>query len=134
MNSLRNIFKILYFIYVLILIFLYTKAPDGNWDSYKEISTNLFIRNLDHLILFYLLGALAMLINNNIVIFDRYIISAFLISILIEFIHLFLSYRGFQIIDLLYNIIGCLFGLISLYYGRKIYGKIINQKYLSAKK
>ena len=112
--------------YVLILIFMYTKVPDGNWDSYKEISTNLFVRNLDHLILFFLLGALAMIINNDLNIYNRYVISAFLISIFMEFIHLFLSYREFQTIDLLYNIIGCLFGLISFYYIRKIYGKIIN--------
>ena len=126
MSLLKNIYKIIYFMYVLILIFMYTKVPDGNWDSYKEISTNLFVRNLDHLILFFLLGALAMIINNDLNIYNRYVISAFLISIFMEFIHLFLSYREFQTIDLLYNIIGCLFGLISFYYIRKIYGKIIN--------
>ena len=37
MSLLRNIFKVLYFIYVLNLFIMYTKVPDGNWDSYKDI-------------------------------------------------------------------------------------------------
>ena len=118
MSLLRNIFKVLYFIYVLSLFFLYTKVPDGNWDSYKNID-NIILRNLDHFILFFLLGAVAMFISSSLDIYDKYVISAILISMFIEFIHLFLSYRGFESIDLLFNITGCLFGLISLYYLRK---------------
>lgn len=118
MSLLRNIFKVLYFIYVLNLFIMYTKVPDGNWDSYKDID-NIILRNLDHFILFFLLGAVAMFISSSLDIYDKYVISAILISTFIEFIHLFLSYRGFESIDLLFNITGCLFGIISLYYLRK---------------
>ena len=118
MGLLRNIFKVLYFIYVLNLFIMYTKVPDGNWDSYKDIN-NIILRNLDHFILFFLLGAVAMFISSSLDIYDKYVISAILISTFIEFIHLFLSYRGFESIDLLFNITGCLFGIISLYYLRK---------------
>jgi len=97
---------------------MYTKVPDGNWDSYKDID-NIILRNLDHFILFFLLGAVAMFISSSLDIYDKYVISAILISTFIEFIHLFLSYRGFESIDLLFNITGCLFGIISLYYLRK---------------
>ena len=34
MILLRNIFRVLYFIYVLTIIIMYTKVPDENWDSY----------------------------------------------------------------------------------------------------
>ena len=125
MIMLRNIFKVLYLTYILVILIMYIKVPDGNWDSYKDIG-NIFIRNLDHFILFFILGALAMFISNRSNIFDNYVISALIIEIYIEFIHLFLPYRGFEIIDLLFNITGCIFGLISLYYLRKKYGKIIN--------
>ena len=118
MSLLRNIFKVLYFIYVLNLFIMYTKVPDGNWNSYKDID-NIILRNLDHFILFFLLGAVAMFISSSLDIYDKYVISAILISMFIEFIHLFLSYRGFESIDLLFNITGCLFGIISLYYLRK---------------
>jgi len=118
MSLLKNIFKVLYFIYVLNLFIMYTKVPDGNWDSYKDIN-NIILRNLDHFILFFLLGAVAMFISSSLDIYDKYVISAILISTFIEFIHLFLSYRGFESIDLLFNITGCLFGIISLYYLRK---------------
>ena len=118
MSLLRNIFRVLYFIYVLAIIIMYTKVPDGNWDSYKDID-NTIIRNLDHFILFFILGAIAMFISNSLNIYDKYIISAIIVSISIEFIHLFLAYRGFESIDLLFNITGCIFGLISLYYLRK---------------
>ena len=118
MSLLRNIFKVLYFIYVLNLFIMYTKVPDGNWDSYKDID-NIILKNLDHFILFFLLGAVAMFISSSLDIYDKYVISAILISTFIEFIHLFLSYRGFESIDLLFNITGCLFGIISLYYLRK---------------
>tara|TARA_B110000014_G_C19535341_1_gene287037 strand:+ start:47 stop:358 length:312 start_codon:yes stop_codon:yes gene_type:complete len=97
---------------------MYTKVPDGNWDSYKDID-NIILRNLDHFILFFLLGAVAMFISSSLDIYDKYVISAILISTFIEFIHLFLSYRGFESIDLLFNITGCLFGIFSLYYLRK---------------
>ena len=118
MNFLRNIFKVLYFIYVSVIIIMYTKVPDGNWDSYKDID-NIILRNLDHFIIFFILGAVAMFISNRPDIFDKYVISAIILGIFIEFVHLFLPYRGFQLIDLLFNITGCIFGLTSLYYLRK---------------
>ena len=97
---------------------MYTKVPDGNWDSYKDID-NIILRNLDHFIIFFILGAVAMFISNRPDIFDKYVISAIILGIFIEFVHLFLPYRGFQLIDLLFNITGCIFGLTSLYYLRK---------------
>ena len=118
MSLLRNIFKVLYFIYVLNLFIMYTKVPDGNWDSYKDID-NIILRNLDHFILFFLLGAVAMFISSSLDIYDKYVISAVIVGTFIEFIHLFLPYRGFELIDLLFNITGCIFGIISLYYLRK---------------
>ena len=125
MSETRNLFKTIYFIYILFLIFMYTKIPDGNWDSYKDID-NIILRNLDHFILFFLLGAVAMYISSRLKVYDKYVISAFFISSTIELIHLFLPYRRFESIDLLFNITGCLFGIISLYYIRKNYGKTFN--------
>ena len=122
---LRNIFKVLYFIYVLAIIIMYIRVPDGSLDSYRDID-NIVLNNIDHFILFFIFGAVAMSISNRSNIFDRYVISALIIGSFIEFIHLFLPYRSFEIIDLLFNITGCIFGLFSLYYLRKKYGKIIN--------
>ena len=121
----RNIFKVLYFIYVLVIIIMYIRVPDGSLDSYRDID-NIVLNNIDHFILFFIFGAVAMSISNRSNIFDRYVISALIIGSFIEFIHLFLPYRSFEIIDLLFNITGCIFGLFSLYYLRKKYGKIIN--------
>ena len=118
MDILRNIFKFLYFIYILIIIVMYTKVPDGNWDSYKNVD-NIIMQNLDHFILFFLLGSIAMFISKKLSIYNNYVVSAVLISTLIEFIHLFLSYREFEFIDILFNMTGCLFGIMSLYYVRR---------------
>ena len=115
---LRNIFKVLYFIYVLAIIIMYIRVPDGSLDSYRDID-NIVLNNIDHFILFFIFGAVAMSISNRSNIFDRYVISALIIGSFIEFIHLFLPYRSFEIIDLLFNITGCIFGLFSLYYLRK---------------
>ena len=127
MDLLRNIFKALYFIYIALLFIMYVYfIPDQSLDFYKYEENNVFMKNIDHLILFFLLGVLSMLINTNSNFSDKYVIFAILISTAIEFIHLILSYRAFEVIDLIFNIIGCLFGIISLYYIKKYYGKTFN--------
>ncbi len=120
MYSLRNIFKIFYYTYLLFLFFIYSiDINDQTLEFYKYEEQNIFLKNIDHFILFFILGAVSMLINNNQNIYDKYIILTIIISILIEFIHYFLPYRGFELIDFILNITGCILGIISLYYLRK---------------
>ena len=100
--------------------------PEESLEFYKFEENNIILKNLDHFILFFLLGVLAQQINLHLVLYNKYIFLAIFISFFIEFTHIFLSYRGFELIDLFFNISGCLFGIISLYYIKKYYGKTFN--------
>ena len=93
--------------------------PEQTLEFYKYEEQGIIFKNIDHFILFFILGAISMFISNNKNIYDKYIISAIIIATFIEFIHLFLPYRGFESIDLLFNLSGCIFGQICLYYLRK---------------
>ena len=125
MILLKKNIKYIFSIYMACIFYMYARVPNGNWDSHRGLG-NIILDNLDHLFVFFILGALANLTSERHLFFNSYVKISIIISLLIEFIHYILPYRGFEIVDFVFNIIGCLLGILSFYYLRKFYGKVIN--------
>ena len=122
MILLKNNIQRIYSVYTACLFLMYIMIPNGKWDAHKGYD-NTILENLDHLCVFFVFGVLANLTNERLMFLNFYTKITISISILIEFIHLILPYRGFELIDFAFNIIGCLFGIISFYYIRKLLWK-----------
>jgi len=109
-----NILRIFFYAYLGIILYLYTRPiielPQQHILSGKHL----------HFIAFFVLGYMAQLIsyNNNRNIFE--VSLALIISIFIEFLHAFIPVRNFEVLDGIFNIIGCTTAVIIVYiYKRK---------------
>ena len=78
--------------------------------------------NTVHFVAFFILGALAQLANNKSNDFVFGISLALITSIFSEFIHFFIPFRDFQIIEGVFNVLGCLSAIYLINYYRKNYG------------
>ena len=78
--------------------------------------------NTVHFVAFFILGALAQLANNKSNDFVFGISLALITSIFIEFVHFFIPFRDFQIIEGVFNVLGCLSAIYLINYYKKNYG------------
>ncbi len=91
-------------------------------DSTVREVANLISDYGNHFISFFILGALAQLANNKNNDFVFGISMALITSIFIEFIHFFIPFRDFEIMEGFANIVGCLSAIYLINYYRKYYG------------
>ena len=70
---------------------------------------------LAHFFTFFLLGLIAQYINSNNNKFIFGVSLSLIISFFIEFIHIYLPYRSFEVGDGLLNILGCVTAIFIVY-------------------
>jgi len=119
-----KIFKFIFHISVLLLIIISLWPGSllgfllyGNWQLQPNVITNPYGTTINHFISYFyvsLLGFFLYLKNEN---FKKLVYGLFLLSIILEFFHLIIPNRSFQLEDLLANIIG----VTVAYFAIKIY-------------
>ena len=112
MNKLKNFFKIGFYSSNIILIILYL-FPGSiiGWFLYNNHLiqpqiTRDFIISTNHAYAFALLSSLGVLSFHNTKKINFLIIYLFLLSIILELIHIIIPVRGFELSDLFGNIVG----------------------------
>ena len=112
MNKLKNFFKIGFYFSNIILITLYL-YPGSILGCFLYNDCNIqpqitidFIISTNHLYAFALLSSLGVLSFHNTKKINFLIIYLFLLSIILELIHIIIPVRGFELSDLFGNIVG----------------------------
>ena len=106
------IFKVFFYLYVILITLFYIKELPIEVNIIKDYSFN-----LDHLVIFCILGILTQVLKlyNN----DIYIFLGLIFSLFIEFVHLILPYRSFEFIDIAYNVLGYIIGIYFIVIAKK---------------
>ena len=118
---LKNLFHI--FNFILIALYLYPGSIFGyifyrNFDKQPQLTPDLFSISSNHVYTFLFLSTIGVLSFKNLRKITIYLIS---ISIILEFLHLIIPQRTFEIADLFGNIIGLLISFLIfkiIYKGR----------------
>ena len=118
MNILTNPLRVIFFFYLFFLYYSYVRPVDPTVSSVAAVVSD----NTVHFVAFFILGALAQLANNKSNDFVFGISLALITSIFIEFVHFFIPFRDFQIIEGFFNVLGCLSAIYLINYYRKNYG------------
>ena len=118
MNILTNPLRVIFFFYLFFLYYSYVRPVDPTVSSVAAVVSD----NTVHFVAFFILGALAQLANNKSNDFVFGISLALITSIFIEFVHFFIPFRDFQIIESVFNVLGCLSAIYLINYYRKNYG------------
>ena len=115
MNKLKNFFKIGFYFANIILITLYL-YPGSILGCFLYNDCNIqpqitidFIISTNHFYAFALLSSLGVLSFHNTKKINFLIIYLFLLSIILELIHIIIPVRGFELSDLFGNIVGVIF-------------------------
>ena len=116
MSILTNTRKVIFFFYLFYIYYGYVRQSTGT--GYAEQMADLVTDYTIHFIAFFILGTLAQLANNKSNDFIFGISLALITSVFIEFIHAFLPYRSFIILEGIVNILGCLSAIYILSYLR----------------
>ena len=112
MNKLKNFFKIGFYFanIILITLYLYPGSILGCFlynDCYIQPQITIdFIISTNHFYAFALLSSLGVLSFHNTKKINFLIIYLFLLSIILELIHIIIPVRGFELSDLFGNIVG----------------------------
>jgi len=101
---------------VIIIFYLFPGSILGFY-LYDDISlqpqlTRDFIISSNHLYIFIILSILGIFSHQNKKTFKFVIIYLFLLSIILELLHIIIPLRGFEWSDLLGNIVGVIFGIV----------------------
>tara|TARA_Y200000002_G_scaffold281998_1_gene236058 strand:+ start:188 stop:544 length:357 start_codon:yes stop_codon:yes gene_type:complete len=118
MNILTNPLRVIFFFYLFFLYYSYVRPVEPTINKIASVVSD----DAVHFIAFFILGALAQLANNKLNDFVFGISLALITSIFIEFIHFFIPFRDFQIIEGILNALGCLSAIFLISYYRKNYG------------
>ncbi len=102
--------KIILYSYLAFIIFMYTRPV--SMERYLEEASGLDLDKFFHFITFLFLGLLAQLTNNVKNEYTYGVTLALIISLFIEFTHVMIPYRDFEILDGLVNIIACVIGVL----------------------
>ena len=120
-NSIFIITKYFYHISIVVLFILYLFPGSligyflyGDYGKQPDLVSNPIGNSINHLIYFMWLTILASIIGKKIKNFFYNIFFIFLISILLELLHIVIPNRAFEYNDLFANFIGALIGL-SIY-------------------
>lgn len=116
MNIRRFLKKIIFYSYTSFVIFMYTRPVPI--ERQLEKASNLDLDKIFHFLTFFLLGVIAQLTNNKKNEYTYAVTLALIISLFIEFTHFIIPYRDFEILDGVFNIIGCITGIAIIYYYR----------------
>ena len=122
MNIVSNLTRVTFFFYLFYIYYSYVLPV-------SETSMGEMVRNVAstisdygiHFIAFFILGALAQLSNSRSNDFIFGISLALITSAFIEFIHFFLPFRDFVIMEGFANIVGCVLGIYLINYIRSKY-------------
>ena len=117
MSILANPLRLIFFFYLFYLYYSYMQPVPV--DSTLREFANLITDYGNHFISFFILGALAQLANNKNNDFVFGISMALITSIFIEFIHFFIPFRDFEIMEGFANIVGCVSAIYLISYLRK---------------
>ena len=117
MSILANPLRLIFFFYLFYLYYSYVRPVpvDSTVSDVAILITDYGI----HFIAFFILGALAQLSNNKKNDFVFGISLALITSVFIEFIHFFLPFRDFVIMEGFANIVGCISAIYLISYLRK---------------
>ena len=118
MNILTNPLRVIFFFYLFFLYYSYVRPVDPTVSSVAAVVSD----NTVHFVAFFILGALAQLANNKSNDFVFGISLALITSIFIEIVHFFIPFPDFQIIEGVFNVLGCLSAIYLINYYRKNYG------------
>ena len=117
MSILANPLRLIFFFYLFYLYYSYVRPVTT--ESTVGQAVILINDNVIHLISFFILGALAQLANNKNNDFVFGISLALITSVFIEFIHFFIPFRDFEIIEGFLNVVGCVSAIYLISYVRK---------------
>ena len=117
MSILANPLRLIFFFYLFYLYYSYVRPVSVN-STIRE-AENLITDYGIHFISFFILGALAQLANNKNNDFVFGISLALITSVFIEFIHFFIPFRDFVIMEGFANIVGCVSAIYLISYLRK---------------
>ena len=117
MSILANPLRLIFFFYLFYLYYSYVRSVpvDSTLGRVENLITDYGI----HFISFFILGALAQLANNKNNDFVFGISLALITSVFIEFIHFFIPFRDFVIMEGFANIVGCVSAIYLISYLRK---------------
>ena len=118
MNILTNPLRVIFFFYLFFLYYSYVRPVEALVMDVAAIISDSIL----HFIAFFILGVLAQLANNKSNDFIFGVSLALITSIFIEFVHYFIPFRDFEIIDGVCNMLGCLSAIYLINYYRKNYG------------
>lgn len=108
--------KILYYIFLFIFLFLRNSESGYNFNFYLIDWMKYFFNN--KIILINTLGNILLFIPMGL--FNKKIIYSFFVIILIEFFQLLLKKGIFDIVDIVLNLIGVIFGFLGVFLWKKI--------------
>ena len=117
MNITTYFKKGIFYIYMAYVIFMYTRPVIIG--RYLEDTSGLNLDKFFHFFTFLLLGLLAQNINNKENKYTYGITLALILSLIIEFTHFVIPYRDFEFLDGLFNIFGCIVGIVIVHLYRK---------------
>ena len=117
MSILANPLRLIFFFYLFYLYYSYVRPVPAE-STVREVAN--FITDYGiHFISFFILGALAQITNNKNNDFVFGISLALITSVFIEFIHFFIPFRDFVIMEGFANIVGCVSAIYLISYLRK---------------
>ena len=117
MSILANPLRLIFFFYLFYLYYSYVQPIS---DDSVVIDAAMLITDYGiHFLAFFILGALAQLANNKNNDFVFGISLALITSVFIEFIHFFIPFRDFVIMEGFANIVGCVSAIYLISYLRK---------------
>ena len=117
MSILANPLRLIFFFYLFYLYYSYVRPVTT--ESTVGQAVIVINDNVIHFISFFILGVLAQLANNKNNDFIFGISLALITSVFIEFIHFFIPFRDFEIIEGFINIVGCVSAIYLISYLRK---------------
>ena len=116
MSILANPLRLIFFFYLFYLYYSYVQPIS---DDSVVIDAAMLITDYGiHFLAFFILGALAQLANNKKNVFVFGISLALITSVFIEFIHFFIPFRDFIIMEGFANIVGCVSAIYFINYLR----------------
>ena len=116
MNILSNPLRVIFFFYLFYLYYGYVRPIPNN--STVNNAAVLITDYGIHFIAFFILGLLAQLANNRSNDFIFGVSLALITSLFIEFLHFFLPFRDFIMLEGLANIVGCVSAIYFINYLR----------------
>ena len=122
MSIAANPLRVIFFLYYFYIFYSYIRPIGSSFEDSGVQNIAIIISDYGiHFIAFFILGGLAQLANNKSNNFVFVTSLALITSVFIEFLHFFISFRDFIIMEGLANIVGCVSGIYLINYIRSKY-------------